>query len=193
MKWSLIGRAMVGEHPNDGQCGLREIFEPEVDMKKPKRTKQEMARDVAYVLDSSSPLHDVTKRRVLNNVLWAWTTFHGKYKGCRHWTPAAIEHFAQRGKKKGLRHEHAVPRKLLIDMTVGMGSPQKDEVLDLFVRLAFGVVVTNDEQKRLDSKYKSKMPPEFEDAQSEDYPDPLLRFKVCGVEVVKHSEGGTQL
>ena len=69
-----------------------------------------------------------------------------------------------------------------------MDGPQEEELYKLLDRLAVGVVETVDEQERLDSEYKTTMPPEFDDEESVDYRNPLLRFKVCGVEVVENPD-----
>ena len=144
----------------------------------PKRTKQESAHDVVYTL--ASPMHYRTKRKVLDHVAWNWTVHDGKYEGCRLWTPAAIEHFKQHG-RKGLRHEHAVPRTLIIEALFAMDNPTQDAVFELLDRLAVGVVVTKDEQATLDKDYQTTMPAGFDSEW-----DPLLRFVACGLEVVEH-------
>lgn len=154
-------------------------------MSNSKPTKRELARDVEQVLRTT--LHKLTKRKVLDFAAWRWTVFQGKYRGCKYWTPAAIEHFKLHG-KKGLRHEHAVPRKLLVNILFRMVDPREHDVFELFDRLAIGVVVTIEEQKQLDAQYKTTMPPEFDDEQSVDYRNPWLRFKQCGIKVETHQD-----
>ena len=150
-----------------------------------KPTKRELAQDVVHVL--RSPLHRLTKQKVLNFAAWRWTASHGKYRGCKYWTRAAIQHFRLHA-KKGLRHEHAVPRKLLVEILFRMVDPQEHDVFELFDRLAIGVVITIDQQQRLDAQYKTTMPPEFDDEQSADYRNPWLRFKQCGIKVETHHD-----
>ena len=93
-----------------------------------KRTKEELARDASFIL--RAPVHELTKYAVLNNVLWKWTEYAGKYKGCKFWTQAALEHYSIR-KSKGLRHEHVVPRKYLINMLLILDCPTAEVVFDI--------------------------------------------------------------
>lgn len=153
-----------------------------MNMTKNKRDKQTLAADVAFVLNSV--LHLETKKAVLNNALWKWTEHNGKYKGCKFWTMAALEHFNREGNKQGLRHEHVVPRKYLIVMLLRQNLPiSTSTVFDLFERFAIGAVVTEEEEKELNKQHKSDMPSEFEERDKEGYQDAWLRFKKIPLEV----------
>ena len=139
-------------------------------MAKDTRSKEQMSSDVAFILNS--PLHVATKMAVMKNVLWKWTEFDGKYQGCRYWTPAAVECFAEHQDKSLLRHEHVVPQKLLKSMLVGLKAATPEVVHDLLVRFAIGAVVTKAEAKRLDGQHKSDMPAEFSDPTSPEFKNP---------------------
>jgi hypothetical protein len=52
------------------------------------RTKETMCQDVAEVLNSQT-LHSGTKRSVIDHVIWVWSEFEGKYKGCHYWSKQA--------------------------------------------------------------------------------------------------------
>lgn len=142
------------------------------------RTKAEMVRDVAYVL--SSPLTIGTRFAVLKNVCWAWTEFDGKYRGCPYWSKAAIKRRRKDPKAK-LKHEHAVPRKVVIDSLLKMNQPTMEQVKDVLERLLIGVVVTPEEADLLDRKFRDKMPEEFSKQQ-----DAFLRYDLCGIEYVEN-------
>jgi len=75
------------------------------------RTKIEICTDVAFVLNSG--LHYGTKYALFDNAMWVWTEFEGKYKGCECWSEAALEFSND---ERMLVHEHAVPKKLLINL-----------------------------------------------------------------------------
>jgi len=154
----------------------------EVNMSTRKRTKNELAKDTAFVL--GAPLHEKTKYAVLNNVMWKWTEYEGKYKGCRYWTQAAVEHFTL-NRKKGLRHEHVVPRKYLITMFFQLENITPDIVYDMLNRFAIGAIVTKNEEQELNRHFKVDMPDEFDDPCNKAYRDPWLRFKHIDLKVIE--------
>jgi hypothetical protein len=153
------------------------------------RTLQEIAQDVAYVLNA--PLAYGTKFAVLHNACWSWTEFGGKYQGCPRWTNAAIQSrrvASQNGFKRkfdGLRHEHAVPRSLVIEMLRDLESPRPDDVRQICDSFLKGVVVTKEEDRNLNCMFRKNMPPEFFDPTCPEYHDPFLRYKRCGIEIVE--------
>lgn len=151
-------------------------------MARERRTKQQIIEDVTFVLNSE--MHRDTKRAVVKNAAWAWTSFSGKYKGCPDWTEAAHERYkqAEQGRKrKGLNHEHAVPIKVFFDMLVALPSPIQPETVErLFEKFMRGVVVTKEQHADLNKKFKNCMPSEFSAATS----DPLIRYAHCGLEVI---------
>ncbi len=153
----------------------------------PTRSKVEMARDAAIVMNTDE-LHLETKHAVLRDVAWRWTTFHGKYEGCPYWTPAARQQFAARG-INGLRHEHAVPKILVIKRLLGLASPDvknvdETDVYQTCERFLIGVVITQEEDRILSKSFFKKMPPEFDDPASPHYQDPWLRYRKCRIAVV---------
>lgn len=149
------------------------------------RTKDQMATDLAYVL--ASPLSIGTKRSVINGVAWAWSEFHGKYHGCPYWTRAALHSSASMAAadNEPLRHEHAVPRAVLMDMLLRMEQPTETAIRDFCDRFILGVVVTKSEARYLDRHYRRTMPPAFFDPSSPEHLNPWLRYTTCGVEVIE--------
>jgi hypothetical protein len=108
------------------------------------RTKAELCTDIAFVLNSD--LHYGTKYTVFDNAMWVWTEFEGKYKGCEYWSEAALE-FADDERK--LVHEHAVPKKILIDMLLNLPNPSSDSVQEMFQNYCKAAVITKAEDASL--------------------------------------------
>ena len=79
-----------------------------------------------------------------------------KYKGQPYWSKAAIEHYRNYG-IKGLRHEHAVPRKLIIKLLEECDKSQ-EAIYSILDNLVHAVIVTKDEVSQLDKYWKSQMP-----------------------------------
>ena len=84
---------------------------------------------------------------------------------------------------KVFRHEHAVPKKVVIQMLLEMKSPTAEAVYAVCEKFLIGVVVTLDEDGALNEEFPSSMPQEFFDLASPDYHNPLLRYEKCGIEV----------
>lgn len=145
------------------------------------RTKEEIVRDVAFVLNA--PLSYGTQWAVLSDVTWVWTEFHGKYKGCPSWTKMAImQHRAN--PKADFRHEHAVPKSVVMKMLFDLPAPTPERVREICERFLLGVVVTREEDDVLNMEYGRSMPAEFFDSTSPSYLDPWLRYKKYGIEVI---------
>jgi hypothetical protein len=144
------------------------------------RTKEELVKDVTTVLNA--PLTYGTKFFVCKQAASEWTEHSGKYKDCPLWSKKAFEAYQANSKVKDLRHEHAVPKKVVIDVLLNLQNPSEDDV-SLWFKFLIGVVVTLEEDRVLNSRFKSSMPSDFLDEGSSCL-DPLLRYKKCGIEVV---------
>jgi hypothetical protein len=147
------------------------------------RTKGDIVRDITHVLNSTS-LHRGTKMAVLNDACWRWTTICGKYDGCRLWSRKAID-ARKRDPRVKLIHEHAVPKKIVIEMLLGLESPEENQVRRICEGLLHGVVITREEDRLLSVKYKTKMPVQFHESGSAGFREPMLRYAECGIEVVQ--------
>jgi hypothetical protein len=148
------------------------------------RSREQMSADAAIALRSA--MSHGGKHSVLQVIMWAWTEFHGKYVGCPYWTPGAIAEQAAdpRLLAKRLRHEHAVPRRVVIEGLFALGQPDQERVHAYLTATLFGVVVTRGEDRLLDTPYRRTMPPEFHDPASPGYRDPWLRYRRCGMTVL---------
>lgn len=147
------------------------------------RTREQIVDDVAFIL--RAPVSNGTKIVVVENAFWVWTEFDGKYEGCRHWTQSALVQYVQNrrtGAKRHhrLRHEHVVPRDVLLPMLLKDEPPSAAEIRSIFDELLIGVVVELSEDRQLDA-YRKIMPPEFSDPSSSGYRDPWLRYKRLGI------------
>lgn len=121
------------------------------------RTKSELCSELAFVLNSN--LHYGTKHAVLLEATWVWTEFEGKYDGCEHWSEAA---WAVRGQPEMLIHEHLMPKKLVIERLLRLASPTPSSVQQLMESYCKGVVITRDEDTRLNKLgLRSKMPKDW--------------------------------
>jgi hypothetical protein len=150
------------------------------------RSKAEIVRDLTFVLNA--PLTIGTKWAVIRDIAWVWTEFHGKYRGCPHWTKMArMQRHLHRN--EGLRHEHAVPKSVVIKMLFDLHAPTEEQVREICERFLIGVVVTREENDVLNMEFGRCMPSEFFDRASPDYLDPWLRYTKYNIEVVSCEPG----
>jgi hypothetical protein len=138
------------------------------------RTKEQICADVSTVLRSS--LHYGTKYAVLSEVTWVWSEFNGKYVGCKYWSKAA---WRLRGGDEKLVHEHLVPKKEIIGQLVQLKNPSPESVREVLERFCIGVVVTAEEDQRLNKLGLRAKMPEGWDGQ-----DPWARYVVAKIKVV---------
>jgi hypothetical protein len=139
------------------------------------RSQAEICEDVASVLRSR--LHYGTKFAVLSEVVWVWSEFSGKLKGCRYWSKAACR---TKSESKFLVHEHLVPKGVIIEKLFALPSPSPKAVRRVLERYCIGVVVTRAEDKELTHLgLRSKMPGDW------DKKNPWARYVAARIEVDK--------
>ena len=140
------------------------------------RDKALICRDLAIVL-SDKRLTYCAKLAVIDQAIWIWSEFDGKYEGCKHWSVKAL-----RGWKidRPLIHEHPVPRKEIRERLFKLQRPSASSVRNVLDPLCFGVVVTKKEDLALiKAGLNAKMPHDW------DGKDVYARYKVVGIEVQK--------
>ena len=93
------------------------------------------------------------------------------------------DQFQATSKVMGLRHEHAVPKKFVIDRLLGLEKPT-EEYVAMWLNLLLGVVVTQEEATVLNASFKSDMPSEVYDAGSNHRP--------TGVALMRAAEATTR-
>jgi hypothetical protein len=127
--------------------------------------------------------------RKLSDALWDWTASGYSRKG--NWKNDAYKYCvdthrstaeSKRADKKELRHEHAVPRNLLVQRIIACSS-QPDAVKETLDKFAIAVVITKAEDARLNKKgLRAKMP---NDNWWEH--DPYARYDECGIKLVQRA------
>ncbi len=135
------------------------------------RPKGVLAQDIVMVL--GLPLSYGTKYAVLDDALWKWSEFHGKYDGCFCWSAEALKVAEQ---TKELRHEHLIPRGVLIAMLISNPPASAEALLSWLNSRCVGVVVTKAEDAKLNKAgLRSKMPADW------DGKDIWARYRAAGI------------
>ena len=138
------------------------------------REKFVICQDLAFVLNDSR-LSYCAKVAVIDQAIWTWSEFEGKYEGCRLWSVKAL-----RGLEVDLPliHEHPVPRKEIRARLFSLEQATPESVQTILDALCFGVVVTKVEDVALiKAGLNAKMPDGW------DGKDVYARYKVVDIEV----------
>lgn len=108
-------------------------------------TKIEIASDVGFALQTDA-LHLAAKRAIIDQAIWVWSEFDGKYDGCRHWSHDAI-----RAQKNGeqLIQEHSVPRKVIRTKLFALRKSSPDNVFCFLKKFCVGGVLSKKEDALL--------------------------------------------
>lgn len=131
-----------------------------------------------------------TRRIVINAAVWCATEGDGrksKYIGCRFWSRGAIADVQANGfggLSKRLRHEHVVPRALVVDEVVRLKSPTPEDVRRVFDTYALGCVVTVEEMSRLDRSFRKSMPDGWNAPGRPGGPDVWARYAAARVQPI---------
>lgn len=127
-------------------------------------------------------------KRLYNLLLWCSTECseemswsRNKHYGQRYWSKKALELFIKnKGETKniGLIHEHAVPKSVLIEEINNCKTDlEKEKLLNSFCK---AVIVTKEEDRILNIKYKSKMP--FDNWKKKQFL--FSRYTISGIEIL---------
>lgn len=139
------------------------------------RTKAQISTDLAFIINA--PLTYGTKFAVISEVTWVWSEYYGKYHGCKYWTENALK---AKDDLKSLIHEHLVPKKILIKHLINLKSPQSNEIYNFLEKYCIGVVVTKEEDKKInEAGLKSTMPENWDNV------DPWSRYEACDISPIK--------
>lgn len=146
------------------------------------RSEKSIAKDLVLVLSSRLTLE--SKKSFINSLLWTWTERFGKYKGCRC-SVSAYRHY-RRHKGKGLRHDHSIPRKLIVEYFLTQKSsltPRK--VLRFLRKYCEGIVLTKKEDAILSKAgLRQRMPKGW------DWDHPHARYKAAKIKLAKGKRCG---
>jgi hypothetical protein len=125
---------------------------------------EEISRHINVAADPLHGMHRIA-RFLVDSLLWCWSADGIDSDGVarrdllkydfnfqRHTTSAALN-FDQFG-RGGLRHEHAVPRKSLIELLLHRRATPH-ETYDLLTRMCFGVIITTKQDASIYENNKS--------------------------------------
>ncbi len=131
----------------------------------------EIARLAVVAREAGNPMRRIA-RFLIDSLLWCWTADGINDAGeagrdklkydCAHQmhTVDALARWEANGKRgTGLRHEHAVPRKMLLKCL--LESPKvlsETEVFEFLNRLCFAIIVTTEEDRLFSGELSSNMP-----------------------------------
>ncbi len=120
---------------------------------------------------------DYLKKILLNKFLWLATELNeegkkNKYLGQKYWSEEAIRQFNKRSKnpnlkgdrKKGLIHDHSIPRKEIINDLIGSNASKVNKksaraIYELLLKKSIAAVITKKEHERLAKKNLSATSP----------------------------------
>lgn len=122
---------------------------------------------------------------IMDRAIWAWTERFKKYdRQCLPWSENAKlllnnniklrEKNKKLKKYKGLRHEHMVPRKVLIEKIRNLQNKNEASIREILVKYSYAAIITKDEDDMLNNKKLNNAMPEGKD-------DIWSRYDACGI------------
>lgn len=126
--------------------------------------ENELIELAQFVIKSNFSLK--LKRETLGLVCWKFSELNGKYDGVKYWSKNAKKLRENNTKTKkyfsGLRHEHVVPKKVLIEKLLSdYFNKSIKEIRNFFRDFCFAAIITKEEDNKYLKKYKQEMPIEF--------------------------------
>lgn len=141
------------------------------------REKEQICADIAHVL-ADRLLSLCAKFAVVDQAIWIWSEYDGKYEGCRWRSVKACN--GDDGTNDPLIHEHPVPRKVIRDMLFELQAPTPQNVRAVMDKFCLGVVIRKSEDVALTRKgLRAAMPHNW------DRKDPFARYREVGLEIVE--------
>ena len=137
---ALSGYPAVGVKPSVGVCRWANQMARRSTPEEKRASAVALAVAVMEVRDSLQ----AHRNELLSICVWKWTEAHGKYRGCRYWTRAALD-----ADQRQLAHEHVVPRRQLVRALIDLPTASEEAVVDLLTRMGVACVVTRNEHDRL--------------------------------------------
>lgn len=161
-------------------------------------TRDDLINDIIKLIElrKTKELSYAAFEAIINTYSWYLTerqddangkSQFAKWKGCPYWTEAALELFNNNKITdfgKVFRHEHVVPKNMFKSFIENLIKDEisytdaEDKLRDKIGSMLIGCVVTLDEDKRLNEKYRTTMP-------NNDISNPWERYKYCGISVRK--------
>lgn len=150
-------------------------------MRKNPRSYRHLVKDMVIVL--KAPLHPETKITFIHSLLWGWSEKNGKYAGLRC-SMAALKHYRSKG-IKDLRHDHAVPRNLIVKMLLNLkGRITPGRVRKILKKYCGAVIITKKDDIKLNKMgLRQKMPGDWNGREL------LARYKAASIRISKRVLG----
>jgi hypothetical protein len=131
--------------------------------------KRTVAKTIEVIFQKDNEIPDFLKKILLKRVLWVATEHEDdesfkKYHGKPYWSIGAINQVLEniKSNKKlfhNLRHEHAVPKKVIIDKILELPEVDEKSVFKILDSWGHAVIVSKAEDKILNNHgLRSKMP-----------------------------------
>ncbi len=166
-------RQQLPPHPNIGPHLIRRnlLMSPELQVYNPANIKN-IAKLIALLHKHENGVPSYLKKIVVDRLLWAVTENDNdgvsrKYLGQPYWSKGALEMARKnisedRSYAKDLRHEHAVPKKVLRKAFESIRMDDENSVLHVLRTMGHAVVVSKEEDGELNKKgLRSRLPREL--------------------------------
>jgi hypothetical protein len=138
-----------------------------------KKNKEEIAKTIEILFDTKNNVPDYLRKMLLERLLWATTEndndgIYKKYDGQPYWSVGALNKLLDNISNKektfhDLRHEHAVPKKEIKEKIENLKNKSTKNILRILNNLGFAVVVTKQEDKKInDTGFRTKMPKQID-------------------------------
>lgn len=153
--------------------------------------KKKIAKTIAVIFDDNNDIPKYIQKMLLEKLIWATTENNDqgekkKYFGQPYWSAGAIKQlFENKATKQknnsNLIHEHAVPKKVLIEKIENLKTKNQENILNVLTKFGHAVVVSKQEDICLSlNGLRSKMPKNSSDI--------FARYKTVGIELYDMKE-----
>jgi len=159
-------------------------------------------RNIAKVIELLYANHipEYILKMLLKRLIWATTENNNvgdqvKYDGQPFWSAKAIDQIIENRKNhlnwdKDIRHDHSVPKEVIIDKLNMLNAKTFQNILDIIDRYCFSVVISLDEDRDLTEKgYRSKMEAELEENNA--VKNIFSRYIKCQIQICRISDNLT--
>ena len=148
------------------------------------RSKAQICADLSRLLNLKVSWG--TQHAALAEACWVWSEFEGKYAGCLRWSQKAAKTWKAHRTTKDLRHDHIVPKRLIISRLKKMlGTATPEKVKGVLEKWCMGAVITRDEDRTLTSLgLRSKMPDGW------DRKNALARYQLASISLRSSDQVG---
>jgi len=150
--------------------------------------KRNIAKVLHYVLKKENSIPDNLKNRIINEMLWSATADLEKKDDYKYkipiWSTKALVHYKTEG-KKGLRHEHLYPKRLLREdlCLLSKNNCKKKNIYKLLRNYSHAAIITENEDKILrENNLCTTIPDDYRN--EEPIKKLFSRYIVCKIDLV---------